>query len=89
MQGAKKRLKRRFSLSDRIRYYWPYPQVQSALERLFRNLQARPIPATLISQYFPQAYPLVRAGVLEALPEHLLRYAVYTVLDRYMDASRP
>lgn len=84
-----KRLKRRFSLSDRIRYYWPHPHVQTALKRLFHNLQLRVIPVTLISQYFPQAYPLVRSGILKASPEDLLRYAVSAVLRVYMEASQP
>jgi len=44
---------RHFSYSDRIRYYWTVPNVQSALNKLFSNFADRKIPETIISQYFP------------------------------------
>jgi D-tagatose-1,6-bisphosphate aldolase subunit GatZ/KbaZ len=46
--------KRRNSRSDRIRYYWARPEVQSAVRRLIRNLSGRRIPPSLIQQYAPQ-----------------------------------
>ena len=38
------RLQRHFSFSDRIRYYWPHPEAQAAVGRLFAKLgeQANP-----------------------------------------------
>jgi D-tagatose-1,6-bisphosphate aldolase subunit GatZ/KbaZ len=36
--------KRKFSFSDRARYYWVQPEVQSALRRLMRNLGESPLP---------------------------------------------
>ena len=47
------RLRRQFSLSDRARYYWPVPQVQDAVGRLFANLDAQRLPRGLVSQYLP------------------------------------
>jgi D-tagatose 6-phosphate 4-epimerase len=32
------RLQRHFSFSDRIRYYWPHPEAQAAVDRLFAKL---------------------------------------------------
>jgi D-tagatose-1,6-bisphosphate aldolase subunit GatZ/KbaZ len=46
-------LARVFSYSDRIRYYWPRPEVQLALGRLVANLSGQPLPLGLISQYLP------------------------------------
>jgi D-tagatose-1,6-bisphosphate aldolase subunit GatZ/KbaZ len=46
--------KRMFSLSDRIRYYWPEPRVQAALAKLFQNLGSRPIPAADLRRHAPQ-----------------------------------
>lgn len=43
--------KRRFSLSDRARYYWVQPVVQSALERLMKNLGTAVLPFSLLSQF--------------------------------------
>ncbi|MDE3175402.1 MAG: class II D-tagatose-bisphosphate aldolase, non-catalytic subunit [Pseudomonadota bacterium] len=42
---------RLYGLSDRIRYYWPQPQVQAALRRLFANIDAAAPPLGLVSQY--------------------------------------
>ena len=43
---------RRFSLSDRCRYYLEDEQIKTAIVRLVQNINARPIPFGLISQYF-------------------------------------
>ena len=43
--------KRRFSLSDRSRYYWSQPDVQHALERLMQNLGSEVLPYSLSSQF--------------------------------------
>ena len=45
------RLRRAWSLSDRARYYWPVPQVQEAVGRLFANLDGQRLPLGLVSQY--------------------------------------
>ena len=37
----------RFSLSDRARYYWPVPEVQEAVARLFANLDEQRLPLGL------------------------------------------
>lgn len=43
--------KRRFSLSDRVRYYWVQPDVQAALDKLMRNLGDAVLPYSLCSQF--------------------------------------
>jgi D-tagatose-1,6-bisphosphate aldolase subunit GatZ/KbaZ len=53
-------LARKYSLSDRIRYYWPDPAVQQALDRLLYNLEQNPPPLSLISQYLPVQYRHIR-----------------------------
>jgi D-tagatose-1,6-bisphosphate aldolase subunit GatZ/KbaZ len=40
-------LKRKYSLSDRIRYYWTDPRVQAALRELMKNLGGKPLPLSL------------------------------------------
>ena len=44
-------LQRHFSLSDRIRYYWPSRKAKAAVDDLMVRLGDRSIPAPLISQY--------------------------------------
>jgi D-tagatose-1,6-bisphosphate aldolase subunit GatZ/KbaZ len=51
---------RKYSLSDRIRYYWSEPTVQAALSKMLKNLKATVIPLSLISQFLPELYPLIR-----------------------------
>ncbi len=76
------RIARRFSYSDRLRYYWPDPVVVRAEERLYSNLATQPIPLPLISQFLPDQYARVREGRLDAHPRAL-------VIDKIRDALRP
>lgn len=80
------KLARSFSFSDRIRYYWPIPEVQRAFERLFANLSGKPIPLALLSQYSPAQYEKVRSGALANDPHSLLMDRVTAVLDIYAAA---
>jgi D-tagatose-1,6-bisphosphate aldolase subunit GatZ/KbaZ len=77
------RLQRHFSFSDRIRYYWPHPEAQAAVTRLFARFGERPIPEPLVSQYLGALYPAVADGSLEARPRQLTIAAVDRVLTLY------
>jgi D-tagatose-1,6-bisphosphate aldolase subunit GatZ/KbaZ len=77
------RLQRHFSFSDRVRYYWPHPEAQAAVDRLFAKLADRPIPEPLISQYLGGLYPEVVEGSLSAQPRELVLGAILEVLRRY------
>jgi D-tagatose-1,6-bisphosphate aldolase subunit GatZ/KbaZ len=83
------RLRRAWSLSDRARYYWAYPEVAAALGRLFANLEARSLPQGLVSQYLPGAVDLVRETPARELPSRVARLHVRRVLQRYARACRP
>jgi D-tagatose-1,6-bisphosphate aldolase subunit GatZ/KbaZ len=87
---AEQRFKRWFSLSDRIRYYWPDPGVQAAVARLMGNL-SRPVPTSLLSQYMPRQAARVLEGQLKNAPAALAQYGVTAVLEQYTAAceSRP
>ena len=78
--------KRKYSLSDRIRYYWTDAEVQSALAHLLRNFGVRPIPLTLISQYLPNQYNPIRAGELRNSADSILLARVQNVLADYQYA---
>ncbi len=41
---AAQHLARRYSYSDRARYYWPDPRVEAATEQLMSNLRQRSVP---------------------------------------------
>jgi len=84
-EGQALQIDMQYSLSDRIRYYWPDAVVESARERLFANLAEQPPPMPLLSQYLPGALPLLRSGAARD-PKAWVVAHVMTVLDDYHDA---
>jgi D-tagatose-1,6-bisphosphate aldolase subunit GatZ/KbaZ len=77
---------RKFSFSDRIRYYWPKPEVKVALQRLYNNLENLEIPAPLLSQYFPRQYQKVLRNELPAEPTLLVKGKIQEILKKYAGA---
>lgn len=57
-------LARKYSFSDRARYYIGQPEVLEAMNKLFANLNANKIPLNMLHQYMPLTYAKVRDGVL-------------------------
>jgi D-tagatose-1,6-bisphosphate aldolase subunit GatZ/KbaZ len=84
--GPRLALDQEYSLSDRIRYYWPVPAVESALNRLLGNLDASPPPLTLLSQYLPLQYAAIRAGRIRLRSRDLVLYSIEQVLQQYSAA---
>jgi D-tagatose-1,6-bisphosphate aldolase subunit GatZ/KbaZ len=78
-----------YSLSDRIRYYWPDPEITRAQDTMFRNLTQNPPPPALISQYLPIAHAAVRDGLIGGGPQELAIAHVWAVLDGYHAAASP
>ena len=64
-------LARKYSFSDRARYYMDQPQVILAIDRLFENLRLAPIPMNMLHQYMPVSYSKVRDGQLSLDPKEL------------------
>lgn len=82
-------LKRKYSYSDRCRYYLPDPRVREAENRLLANLNAMTIPCSLLSQYMPVQYSLVREGKVICTPEALLISRIENCIDEYLFAVQP
>ena len=74
---------RKYSFSDRSRYYWPVPDVQQALSKLFENLERKTVPLTLLSQYMPVQYNKVRSGELANSPKAWVYDRIKDVLSDY------
>jgi len=75
-----------YSLSDRVRYYWPDPVIEAARVKLFENLSANPPPMSLIRQHLPNALRAVREGAATRDPLSLAVAHVSAVLDDYHHA---
>jgi D-tagatose-1,6-bisphosphate aldolase subunit GatZ/KbaZ len=83
---AELRFARRYSFSDRSRYYWPEPTVEREIQKLVANLSAAPPPLTLLSQYLPEQYDAVREGAIRNLPADLILDRIRKVLRIYAAA---
>ena len=57
-------LARKYSFSDRARYYMGQPEVLAAMEKLFTNLDTYKIPLNMLHQHMPLTYAKVRDGEL-------------------------
>lgn len=79
---------RKYSLSDRIRYYWNDPEVELAFNHLLANLEAHPVPLTLLSQYMPAEHASIRKSGVIKKPRQLIWTHIEAVLADYWSASR-
>jgi D-tagatose-1,6-bisphosphate aldolase subunit GatZ/KbaZ len=77
------RLLRRYSYSDRIRYYWHEQSVDAAFRKLIHNLEQVEIPETLLSAMLPSQYNAIRAGIIPVQPEAILLHKIRETLQPY------
>jgi D-tagatose-1,6-bisphosphate aldolase subunit GatZ/KbaZ len=77
------RIARKYSYSDRARYYWAQPAVAAAVQKLLGNLTTYSAPVSLLSQYLPRQADAVRAGALANEPARLIRHKILEVLGLY------
>lgn len=82
-------LQLQYSLSDRIRYYWPDPAVVAALARLRAAFENGTVPLALLSQYLPAAHAAVRAGTIPPRMTALVIHHIRQVLSVYSRACDP
>lgn len=80
-------LKKKYSFSDRCRYYMPDPDVQGALNKLLFNFQ-QGVPLNLLSQFLPKQYVKIREGKLDNNPEMILIDNVCEVINNYCFATK-
>ena len=80
-------LARRYSYSDRARYYINLPEVQAAMDKLFDNLTRYRIPMNMLHQFMPCQFDAVRAGELALEPRALALYGVMRFMADYEYAT--
>ncbi|WJI16604.1 D-tagatose-bisphosphate aldolase, class II, non-catalytic subunit [Pseudoxanthomonas winnipegensis] len=85
-QGHALEIDLQYSLSDRIRYYWPDARIEQARLQLFDNLRRDPPPISLVSQFLPHALHALRTGTATLDPQSLAMAHVSAVLDEYHHA---
>lgn len=87
--ASKIKYARKYSYSDRCRYYLPVEDVKEAVETLINNLKSTEIPLTLIRQFMPIQYEKIRNGQIKNDPEVLLKDRIINCIDDYMYATTP
>jgi D-tagatose-1,6-bisphosphate aldolase subunit GatZ/KbaZ len=81
-----KLFKRKYSFSDRLRYYWPMVEVDAARNRLFDNLEKQRIPTSVLSQYMPVQFNQVCEGLITTSPKDLVYSYIQIVTGKYSRA---
>lgn len=79
-------LKRKYSFSDRSRYYYTTDAVKAAIDTLLDNLK-HGCPLNLLSQFMPIQYTKVREGVLKNDPKELVLDRIGNTIDEYLYAT--
>ncbi|MEG1287121.1 MAG: class II D-tagatose-bisphosphate aldolase, non-catalytic subunit [Clostridium sp.] len=82
----KVRLERKYSLSDRCRYYMPREEVNYALEKMIENLNSIEIPITVVSQFMHNQYKKIRDGEMKLTAVDLLKDRIGEYIDDYIYA---
>lgn len=80
-------LARRYSFSDRARYYIGNPAVQAAIDKLFDNLRRYEIPMNMLHQFMPCEYEAIRAGRIEKDPRALAINGIVRFMNDYEYAT--
>lgn len=86
--GKMIKFERKYSFSDRCRYYLPNSEVDYSLHKMLSNLSTTEIPLALISQYMPSQYKKIRLNQLNNNAESLLKDKVKECIDDYSFATQ-
>lgn len=78
-----KELQRKYSFSDRSRYYLSRQDINQCIEKLFVNIDSCDIPLGIIKQYCPNAYLKIRSEQLEKDAESLVKSNILDVVSDY------
>jgi D-tagatose-1,6-bisphosphate aldolase subunit GatZ/KbaZ len=82
-------LARKYSYSDRARYYLPEPEVEQAIRQLIKNINETPVPLNMLSQYMPRQYDAVRSGQISLDAQSLIIDHIGNIIDDYLYAVTP
>lgn len=86
---AEQAFKRKYSLSDRLRYYWTDPAVDQAFEKMLQALEGKVLPVALLRQYLPDLYDGFQAREERFSPAGVLLARVGRALADYAWACYP
>lgn len=76
-------IKRKYSFSDRCRYYFALPEIVACMKKLFANIDECEIPMGMLHQYMPYQYIKVRDGKLSKKAAELAKDNVVQIIEDY------
>lgn len=79
--------KRKYSFSDRSRYYLNEKEVETSINKLLNNFDDNPIPINILSQFFPLQYREVINGKLSNNGRDIVQRHVEYTIDDYLFAT--
>jgi len=84
------KMKRRYSYSDRIRYYLTEPELDGSIKQLIKNIDNNKdlLPLSIVSQYMPSTYWKIREGKLKIDDQQWLIERVKDTLSPYARATK-
>lgn len=78
-----KELQRKYSFSDRSRYYLANDEINLCIKQLFKQINSIDIPLGMIKQFFPNSYLKLRKGEIQKKSESLVKSNIKDVLKDY------
>lgn len=78
---------RKYSYSDRCRYYIGEEKVQNAIDKLLDNLSEIDIPMNILHQYLPKQYDKIVSGELKKTPLAIIKDGVVQYMEDYEYAA--
>jgi D-tagatose-bisphosphate aldolase class II non-catalytic subunit len=81
--GADLRPQRHFGLADRIRYYWPTPEAEAAVQRLMADLDGKRLPDPALAAHFSADEIAIARESRHPLPRALALARAQTALRPY------
>ena len=85
--ALQKAFKRKYSYSDRCRYYFADPDINHSLDILMHNIDNHPIPLNILSQYLPVQYKRIRDQELTFSAAGIIKDRVKDTIDDYLYAT--
>lgn len=81
-------LKRKYSFSDRCRYYLPENEMKEAIKTLIYNINSNDIPMAVIEQFLPKQYEHYREGKIKLEAEDLIKDRIRDYIHEYILATK-
>lgn len=87
-QGTKEeqKLKRKYSFSDRSRYYWTDLRIANSVQKLMENIDYNRLPLSLVSQFMPKQFEALQNGLIKLTAEELVVFNIREALRLYARA---